>query len=333
MRPGGTRAEAPAAPAAGWQWAAGARSHQLMVAGEQIHVVEAGEGPAIVLVHGLLSNVSCWRQVVPELARGHRVLAVDLVGFGLSTRSPRRPLTLGGHADRVAQATAMLGVDRMAVAGHSLGGAIAQRLALQFPERVDSLALLASLDAGNSPIWGAAGTRARRAARQARIPLAIPPLARCLTRAALRRLATEPGTVTPERVRAYCDPLIRPGTRAAFLRLFDDAEAEPPAEISRISARTLVFSGAQDTSVPPATGASIAARIPSSRHVILEAAGHLLTEEHPREVLSVLVPWLRGEDSGVVGGALARGAQSRTGKDPFGLKRIDCERGDSVPAP
>src|SRR5262245_4576127 len=60
-----------------------------LVDGERIHVVERGEGPVIVLIHGFLGNIASWRYVVDDLARDHRVIAVDLPGFGFSDRDPR----------------------------------------------------------------------------------------------------------------------------------------------------------------------------------------------------------------------------------------------------
>lgn len=101
-----------------------------------------GDKPPIVLIHGLSSYTGFWEYQVAELAKTHRVLALDLPGYGASDR-PDAPCTPPWYASLVASWMTELGVESATVMGHSMGGQIALTLALEHPERVDALVLSA----------------------------------------------------------------------------------------------------------------------------------------------------------------------------------------------
>jgi pimeloyl-ACP methyl ester carboxylesterase len=113
------------------------------VDGVPIHYVEAGQGKAVLLIHGLGASTFSFRHTIPELAQRYRVIALDLKGFGYSAR-PQSDYSLTAQAALVRQVMDRLGVERAAVVGHSMGGAVAMRLALGYPERVSRLVLVAS---------------------------------------------------------------------------------------------------------------------------------------------------------------------------------------------
>src|SRR5688500_16261649 len=106
------------------------------------YVDSGGDGPPIVLVHGLSSSIGFWEYQVPTLARTHRVLALDLPGYGASGR-PDAPCTPPWYADLVAGFMDAVGVPSAVVMGHSMGGQIALTLALDHPGRVEALVLSA----------------------------------------------------------------------------------------------------------------------------------------------------------------------------------------------
>lgn len=113
------------------------------VAGVDVAYVDSGgEGPPVVLVHGLSSTVGFWEHQVPTLARTYRVLALDLPGYGASGR-PDAPYTPPWYAGVVAGFMDALGVGSAVVVGHSMGGQVALTLALDEPARVDALVLSA----------------------------------------------------------------------------------------------------------------------------------------------------------------------------------------------
>src|ERR1700678_4099724 len=116
------------------------------VAGARLHVVERGEGPSILMLHGLAGQLGDFTYALVELlAAQYRVVAVDRPGSGYSVRIPGASAALGAQADVLAALIDTLQLGRPLVVGHSLGGAVALALAQRHPEQVAGLALLAPL--------------------------------------------------------------------------------------------------------------------------------------------------------------------------------------------
>jgi len=116
------------------------------VPGARLHVVERGQGPAVLLVHGLSGQLGNFDYgMIEPLARSFRVVAIDRPAAGYSTRDPGAAADLPAQASTLAALIDKLGLDKPLVVGHSLGGAIALALAIHHPERVGGLALIAPL--------------------------------------------------------------------------------------------------------------------------------------------------------------------------------------------
>ena len=111
--------------------------------GHQVVYRVAGEGPPVVLVHGMVNSSRHWSAVAERLAEGHLVIAPDLIGHGDSA-TPRGDYSLGAHAAVIRDLLSALGIERSTMVGHSLGGGIAMVFFWQFPERVERLALVSS---------------------------------------------------------------------------------------------------------------------------------------------------------------------------------------------
>ena len=114
---------------------------QTTLHGHRVAYRHAGEGPVIVLVHGITSTSATWDRVMPYLAQRFTVIAPDLIGHGESAK-PRGDYSLGAYASGVRDILVSLGHDRATFVGHSLGGGIAMQLAYQFPERCERLVLV-----------------------------------------------------------------------------------------------------------------------------------------------------------------------------------------------
>ena len=110
------------------------------VNGVRVRYVDVGKGPAVVLIHGFASSLETWSAITPLLAKGHRVIALDLKGFGWSGR-PAGDYSPRAQAELVYALLDERGIDRAAVVAHSWGASIALEMALEKPERVTRLAL------------------------------------------------------------------------------------------------------------------------------------------------------------------------------------------------
>jgi pimeloyl-ACP methyl ester carboxylesterase len=128
--------------------------HRLVeVQGLSTYVVDAGEGPPIVLIHGYGDTADGWRRVVPGLLRDHRVIALDVPPFGRSDEIRSKAL-IDFYKGFFPEFFDKMGLDRATVIGHSLGGAIALHLTLERPDLVERLGLIAPAGLGQRPpLW------------------------------------------------------------------------------------------------------------------------------------------------------------------------------------
>ena len=116
------------------------------VGGERIHYLERGEGPALLLIHGLGSSMrSFTHSVLDRLAGDFRVVVMERPGSGESTRAPRACARVRTQAETVSAFIRAVGLERPVLVGHSMGGAVALAVALEHPEQVSGLALVAPL--------------------------------------------------------------------------------------------------------------------------------------------------------------------------------------------
>lgn len=275
----------------------------LRLDGEDIHFVEAGAGPALVLIHGFAESTFNWREVMPELATTHRVVAIDLPGFGFSDRNPRLAYSLDAHARRVHRLMVQLGIERATVIGHSMGGAVAQRFALAFTDAVEAVVLASSLDASAEAPW-LDNRRLRPAVRRfLYIGLRSSALVRYGTRRTVLDIVADPSYATAEIIDGYARPILVPGTARALARLAEGVASEPPADLTVLDVPTLVVSGELDRSVPVAIGQGLARKIRGARHVVLPGVGHLTAEERPDLFLAEVRAFLATIGSAAVAAA------------------------------
>lgn len=255
----------------------------------------AGErGATVVLLHGIGASVELWQCTLPALGERYRVLAVDLPGFGRSDK-PEASYTLAYLAAFVRDFLDVLGVSRATLVGHSLGGGVALRFALDFPARLERLVLAApaALGRGGSPVLRL---------------MSLPGVGEFLGRpsregtARLFKLATlDPDAVTDARIDAAYQLARLPGTQRGFLGALralanffgQRREIFGPivAGLKRIAAPTLVLWGRQDR-VVPAAHAEVARAIPGARIEVWNRCGHLPMIERPEQFNSLLLDFL-----------------------------------------
>jgi pimeloyl-ACP methyl ester carboxylesterase len=249
-----------------------------------------------VLLHGLGHSLQAWSPVAARLAHRHRVLAVDLPGFGLSDADPRRPL-LDGYAGTLARWLEAVAGGPATLVGHSMGGSTAAHLAGSRPDLLSGLVLVAPAGIVGTPVWW----RLVFVQRQARWLLA-PTLQ--LSRPAVTRTAVALGyrwvgfhrldRPSVEHILAFASRLETPQGIEAILEIAQAlieslVTAAPPVPPSVPS---LVIWGGRDRLVPSVRAAAVAERY-RAQLVILDACGHSPHIERPAEFLRVLDGFLR----------------------------------------
>jgi pimeloyl-ACP methyl ester carboxylesterase len=251
------------------------------VRGSSLRYLVCGEGQPLVLVHGLGGAASNWLALAPLLLRGRRLLVPELPGHGGSEPLPAAR-NLNGYADSLAELAEREGFSPTAVVGHSLGGAIALRLAIRRPEGISGLVL-----AGAAGI--SSGTRSARYALTITGILKpgrrIAPHRRLVARSAVLKSlvfgrwgAADPQALSAEMVDAFLSgPARHTDTVSAAKALVRD---DPRPDLDRVQCPSLVLWGARDSQLPIGDAFDYARRLRGRLRVIADC-GHLLIGERP----------------------------------------------------
>jgi len=269
--------------------------------GQQMCVTDAGSGPAILFVHGLMSSRMTWSDQWRRLAADHRVLAPDLFGHGESAK-PLGDYSLGAHAASLRDLLDAFGLDSVCVVGHSLGGGIAMQLAYLFPERVERLVLVSS---------GGLGRELNPLLRAATLPgseFVLPLLASGWVHdvgdSALR-MWSRVGlpAVSPSSTEAWQSlaTLADGDTRRAFLatsRSVIDAGGQTVGARNRLaglrSRDVLLVWGERDRMIPSSHVEAARVELPHSQVAMLSRSGHFPHLDEPDAFAAVLAEFVRG---------------------------------------
>jgi pimeloyl-ACP methyl ester carboxylesterase len=264
-----------------------AHSRRARVAGVDTHWLEAGAGPAVLLLHGLGASSYSFRHVFTPLARRFRVIAPDWPGFGRSEAPLSHDYSLLGQARWLTAFLDQSGVDKARLAGNSMGGVISLVAAMDFPERVDRVCLLgAPTYPGNRPklIWPIGWPVVGRLYEALLGPTAV----RLIGRTAFK----DPAVLTEEAVAEYSISLSSAAGRRAtaeFVR-----RAVPPDAAARVARYPtirqpiLFICGDSDGVVPLESARRFAREAPRVTLLELEACGHAAQEEKPEIVSRAL---------------------------------------------
>jgi len=260
--------------------------------GGRLRYLAAGEGEPLLLVHGLGGAAANWVVLAPLLLPGRRLLVPDLPGHGGSSPLPAAS-SLRAYADRLALLLEHEGATPAAVVGHSLGGAIALRLAIRRPETVGAVVLA-----------GAAGiSSTTRAARYALTITGIlkpgrkiaPHRGRVVRSAFLRRLvfgrwgASDPPGLPADVVEAFlAGPARHTDTVSAAKALVRD---DLRLDLDRVPCPTLVLWGARDNQLPVGDAFEYARRLRAPLRLIADC-GHLLIGERPEACADAITGFL-----------------------------------------
>ena len=242
---------------------------------------EAGRGEPLVLVHGLADDHRAWRRTLPDLMLRHRVLLYDLRGHGVTTPGSLDG-TLRQLGDDLVALLDEIDVSTADIAGFSLGGTIAMRVAIDHPVRVRKLALVAT----SSRVGRTAAEWYRQRADM--VARGDPELRRTLDRDTADVYAESPSELEEGlliRRQSTANPRGYANACVAMAAL-NAAPLDP--ELSRIAAPTLVVAADRDHHCPPKAADMIAAGIPGSRVEIIRGAGHAIPVEKPNDLAALI---------------------------------------------
>jgi pimeloyl-ACP methyl ester carboxylesterase len=279
------------------------------VHGRQVNVVDIGSGPVLMFVHGLGASWQCWLENIPELARDHRVIAMDLPGFGAS-QMPEPDISIEYYARFLCALADELGVESAALVGNSMGGFIAAEMAIRYPERVQRLSLV------SAAIFWQEYRRAKPLVSLARLTEAR--LGRRLANSAdtvavrprLRELALLYGGIRYPHLIPHelGTELVRSASRTPGFLPALEALADFPLteELPKIACPTLVVWGAHDALVAVNDSERIEQAIPDARRAVFERTGHVPMLERPARFNRVLREFLDEEPAQREGAAAER---------------------------
>ena len=262
--------------------------------GITLYYEEAGSGEPLLLIAGFTAHSMLWALQVPALAQRYRVITFDNRGIGRSD-APAGPYTTRQMADDADGLLEYLGIERAHVIGWSMGGMIAQELALNHAQRLDRLVLLSSLARANpyAGAWLDYMAQAFELVAEGRLDatgFTISSMPWLFTPA----LMTQPAVVEMSLQQSLANPFpaaphgIAGQAAACRAHIFGDALER----LKNITAPTLVLAGAEDILTPPLYSREMAERIPGARLRILDHGGHGMAIEYAATVNEALLAFL-----------------------------------------
>ena len=245
------------------------------VFGQRIHWSETGNGPPVILLHGLGSDSSEWTRVIGFLsARNRRVITLDQIGFGQSGKPGLRyrTETLTSFLEGFCES---LRLEQMSLVAHGAAGSTAVQFATQHPQMIERLVL-----ANTGFLMNPAGIEL------------LNPATRAEARDLQKRTRFEVSDWQADQI--WADSMVSACANQALIQAAPEDAALSSASLPNLAAPTLVIWGRDDKLTPLETGEKIHAAIPNSQMVTLEKAGHAPHREQPGEFSAIVDKFLSG---------------------------------------
>ncbi len=265
------------------------------VAGHKMVYYRAGHGETVFLVHGITTYSFIWRNLFAELAAKYDVIAVDLLGCGISDMPLDVSYAVKDHAERLGEFISALGIDKFHFVGHDLGGGMGQIFAIKHPELLFDLSLINSVAYDFWPVQPITAMRT--------------PIVRQFLMASLDlgtfRLIVKRGiyhkeNVTDELMDLFMQPLQTSTGRKAFLhfaRCLDNHNLlEIADDLRQLRLPVLIIRADDDPYLSAAISIKLHAEIPASRLVKIPHSGHFIQEDVPERLVAELFSFFGVKD-------------------------------------
>jgi len=263
------------------------------VGSRRIRYTRDGSGPNVILIHGLGAAIEWWKANIPVLQQHFTVYALDLPGFGMSDRI-NQDIDIEFFSQFMAQFMEAMEIDSAGLVGHSMGGYIATRTTIDYPDKIDSLVLV------NSGGFGRINNTLMKALNLPFIDKIMGLPMKLGIRLLLKSLVYDGKSITPDIIDTAYRHAQRPGANADILRILrtGDAFSENSRqmftadEIGSISIPAMVIWGSHDSCFPASQGKYAHSLLPEGPLHIFDKCGHMPQLEHPARFNDLLLRFL-----------------------------------------
>lgn len=255
--------------------------------GAMAHIRDEGNrnGPPVFLIHGSNASLHTWEPWVKELGDSYRLISFDLPGHGLTGVTPEDDYSVDGMARFTKEIADLFKLDKVTLAGNSMGGSVSLKFALDYPQRTKALVLVSSggMKRDETAEDVGAFSLARNETARGLMRYITP---RFLIARTLRGVVVDPDNfVTDEMVTRYWELLRMTGSRDATIKRFAAYETRGALEplLPAVRAPALILWGTQDRLIPVTQGIRMAQTLPNSNIKVYGNAAHLAHEEIPEQ--------------------------------------------------
>ncbi len=265
----------------------------------KLSITDIGEGRAVVLLHGLIASSYCWRRLIPELARTHRVIAIDALAHGASDRVLDADYSLAGHAKRALGVCERLGIESATWVGTSYGGTVALEAAVQAlgSSRVGALVLVSPAHPFAPQALALARWYGMLPGRM--VARTYPFAPQRLFRWAMGRMYADPSKVTAEVAFGYFQPLKNKGTVRCQLRsviAYGDDMRKLEDDLPKLKTLPVrLIWGDLDPVIPLESARRLEEALGDVRLSVIPGTGHPPYEEAPERFERLLMEILAEE--------------------------------------
>ncbi len=267
------------------------RHNYMLVEGHRLAYLDEGNGPPVLLIHGIPTSSLLWRDIIPALAKTHRVIAPDMLNYGKSDKPDNADVSIVAQARLLIGVLDALGIRRADVVSHDIGGGVAQIIAVRNPERVKKLVLSNAVCFDSWPIPEFKPLQEPGAEDKMSLKAFIEML-----RGFLPQGVHRPESLSPAAVEIIMEPWSSEDGKRALFRNFRRLNPEYTQaiadELKYLDHDTLILWGREDPFQKPAYAERLRSTIPNAKLIWIDDAAHWIMEEKPVEVAAALKAFL-----------------------------------------
>lgn len=262
---------------------------------QSMNVHYRDEGPPadtipLILLHGTSSSLLTWERCIKELKNQHRIISMDLPGFGLTGPHPDNDYSIAAYVSFLNEFLNKMRVTQCYLAGNSLGGQIAAAYAAAYPGQIKKLVLI---DPAGYPMEHSKGSLAFTLAQIPIINQLLTKITpRSLVKKSLEDVYADKSKVTDELVEVYFDMACREGNRKALVARLKSNQVVDTTFFSKLSMPTMIIWGELDYLIPVANAYKFQRDLPNDTLVIFPGVGHVPMEESPLKMALVIKTYL-----------------------------------------